>query len=750
MPSVFRYLIRHSSPVLLGAALAAAGGAAHASLAIAAEPSAGMVTLTLNSTSAGTGHVALLAAGAHCGTAAQTQAAQDSTGAASLRRGSLALEAGKSARYTLRNLQQSTRYTLCATNGTDTAGAVVSTKAMATYRSATWQVVGSPGFSAGRSENPPSLSIAADGTPYLAFVDKDNGSKTTVMRFDGAAWSNAGLAGLSVGVATPPSLSIAPDGSPYVAFGDGGDGRKAAAMRFDGTAWSQVGHAGFSAAGIFYASLAFAPDGMPYVAFADSGNSDKATVMRFDGAAWGNVGNAGFSSSGAIFLSLSTAPDGTPYLAFGDQGSKTTVMRFDGTAWVNVGNAQFSPGMAYYQSLSFAPDGTPYVAFRDLTDGRTLVMRFDGSAWVRVGNHAMSSGNAYFQSLSVAPDGTPYVAFRNDSQGSRPTVMRFDGTDWVNVGNALFSEGNVDFESLAFSPDGTPYVAFLDGVRGYRPTVMRLIGTPDMPTSVAATAVGSQARVTFIPSASDGGSAVIRYTAIAAPGGASCTAMPLATSCDVAGLAPGVPYTFTVVATNGVGDSLPSAASMPVTPQMLNNSAVPLAGTGAGTAGVVISSAVAGCAVVPGSARFSASAPSGLPTNASLPLGTFSFSATGCSNATVTVQLTYPQSLVGLEPRKFGPPGAGQIPRWFTPGTAALSNGGRTVTYQVTDNGEGDSDLAVGNIADPFAPVLLAAGAAPGSVAAIPTLSEWGLLLLSMGLAWIAWRRPERTRPARR
>lgn len=52
------------------------------------------------------------------------------------------------------------------------------------------------------------------------------------------------------------------------------------------------------------------------------------------------------------------------------------------------------------------------------------------------------------------------------------------------------------------------------------------------------------------------------------------------------------------------------------------------------------------------------------------------------------------------------------------------------MTYQVTDNGEGDNDTTAGDIADPFAPMLLA----PDGVG-IPTLGEWGLLLMSCLLA---------------
>ena len=87
--------------------------------------------------------------------------------------------------------------------------------------------------------------------------------------------------------------------------------------------------------------------------------------------------------------------------------------------------------------------------------------------------------------------------------------------------------------------------------------------TPDAPTSVSATPSDGSASVSFTAPA-DGGSPISGYTVTSSPGGltASGTASPI----DVTGLTDGTAYTFTVVATNAVGDSQPSGASTAVTP----------------------------------------------------------------------------------------------------------------------------------------------------------------------------------------
>ena len=58
----------------------------------------------------------------------------------------------------------------------------------------------------------------------------------------------------------------------------------------------------------------------------------------------------------------------------------------------------------------------------------------------------------------------------------------------------------------------------------------------------------------------DGGSAIATYTATASPGGSQCTTS--ATSCVITGLTDGVRYVVSIVATNSVGDSTPSTATV--------------------------------------------------------------------------------------------------------------------------------------------------------------------------------------------
>lgn len=89
---------------------------------------------------------------------------------------------------------------------------------------------------------------------------------------------------------------------------------------------------------------------------------------------------------------------------------------------------------------------------------------------------------------------------------------------------------------------------------------------PSAPSSPVATASGGNtAQVSWTESASDHASAISEYTATASPGGERCHGYVGDPVCEVSGLERGTEYTFKVVATNAVGDSLASSLSSPVT-----------------------------------------------------------------------------------------------------------------------------------------------------------------------------------------
>jgi hypothetical protein len=87
---------------------------------------------------------------------------------------------------------------------------------------------------------------------------------------------------------------------------------------------------------------------------------------------------------------------------------------------------------------------------------------------------------------------------------------------------------------------------------------------PNAPTAVTAEANDAQATVSWTAPANNGGSPIINYTVTSNPGNIQATTAD--TSVVVTGLTNGTAYTFTVKATNVVGESAASAPSNSVTP----------------------------------------------------------------------------------------------------------------------------------------------------------------------------------------
>lgn len=120
-------------------------------------------------------------------------------------------------------------------------------------------------------------------------------------------------------------------------------------------------------------------------------------------------------------------------------------------------------------------------------------------------------------------------------------------------------------------------------------------------------------------------------------------------------------------------------------------------------------------------------APAALPPGGSLPQGQFQFRLVGCDTSPVTMTITWPQPVVDYI--KYGRQAPSDTEfSYFTP--AGLQINGNQVSFTVIDGQLGDDDWTQnGVIEDPSGPLL------PASVQAIPTLGEWGRLLLALSAA---------------
>ena len=175
------------------------------------------------------------------------------------------------------------------------------------------------------------------------------------------------------------------------------------------------------------------------------------------------------------------------------------------------------------------------------------------------------AGNAQIELTWVAPTVDGGAAITGYTVTSSPLVSAPTGC----TNTALL---NCTFTGLA---NGTAYTFTVVAINNAGNSLASIPSAattprtvPDAPTGVGGTAGDKQVTVTWSAPVFNGGSPITNYRVeslpvVAAP--TSCTTTT-ALACIFSGLTNGTAYTFTVVATNIAGDSVPSAASAAITP----------------------------------------------------------------------------------------------------------------------------------------------------------------------------------------
>lgn len=164
---------------------------------------------------------------------------------------------------------------------------------------------------------------------------------------------------------------------------------------------------------------------------------------------------------------------------------------------------------------------------------------------------ASNGGSAITNYTAIVTDTIITNTF-NNSSGSSPIVV--GGLTNGHLCSIIVFATN----AIGNGPNSSPAVTFTPAA------------VPGAPTALVASPGVAQATVSFTAPATNGGSPITGYTATSSPGG--FTGSGASSPVIVNGLTNGTAYTFTVHATNAVGNSVESGASSSVTPiSGLNN-----------------------------------------------------------------------------------------------------------------------------------------------------------------------------------
>ncbi|AGY77780.1 cell wall-binding repeat-containing protein [Clostridium autoethanogenum] len=372
-----------------------------------------------------------------------------------------------------------------------------------------WQLVGNADISEGIMMYP-GIAIAPDGTLYILYSDKGNGSKATVMKYDNInkIWTAVGGGVVSAGEADCTTIDIDKDGVPYIGYTDMANGFKGTVMKYDSksNSWTSVGKPGFTGSHLGYPTITIDKiTGTPYIAFKTPSDKGGATVMKYDSTSdsWITVGDEDFTENGINSASIAIY-NGVPYFAYADANKtyddKATVMKYDGKNWVTVGNKDFSKGNAGMLMIAIDGNGVPYVSYEDTAnDGKATVMKYDSETknWVTVGSEGFSAERANSLSMAIDKDGTPYIVYEKIvGTNIKSVVMKYESGSWKTVGDPDISL----YVSMAIDKNGVPYILSGDNANGYKATVEAYLpsqaGTVTLAEGSVSGAVAGDSKVT--------------------------------------------------------------------------------------------------------------------------------------------------------------------------------------------------------------------------------------------------------------
>jgi PKD repeat protein len=385
--------------------------------------------------------------------------------------------------------EKTTVYTLTASNATGSDSASV-TVTVTVPGEASWRLLGGAlNVHADWAAYYPSMALAADGSPVVAWVEESGAARSVyVKRWTGSAWEALGGALNPMAGAGRPALALDASGDPVVAWSDANgaeeqffvlnvDAWTGSGWRFLGSPVSRpiVGDEAIDLA------LVLDLDERPVVAWH---HERTIYVHRWTGSVWLLVGgelDAGWSSYGAA-PRIAMDSHGRPLVAWEADGF-IHVWRLGRDGWRPLDGplSEFGDGGAAVPSLAVdrGPqiDGGVVVAWEEwdtvATTNRVFVKYWNGSEWLAVGGMLNSSAdsNAFAPALALGDDHglpVPVVAFSESGSPLGPPlepavlVKRWTGTVWEPVAGVL----NVDeaeaarHPALALSASGDPVVAW--------------------------------------------------------------------------------------------------------------------------------------------------------------------------------------------------------------------------------------------------------------------------------------------------
>ncbi len=333
-----------------------------------------------------------------------------------------------------------------------------------------------------------------DNVPYVAYGARGVDNKMSVAKFEDGAWKQVGSALFSPVINSSHfDFDIAPDGTPYVAFGDKEATSLAnslSVMKFDGSAWSNVGDQGFFKVQAQYVGLAALDNGLAVGLQNNSKNGEipqrAMGIATWNGSAW-TTGESALLSSGQGMYITKMGDNGKIATLISINRGKVNdvnyghnIFKYENGNWESLltnfvePNASQTYASPNQMGTKVASDGTIYAWTADdaQTSGvyqvRLKKYNANTKAWETIGGNSLPLGlesgleSHVIVDVAIDSEGIVFVAFNNYKDQKKLYVMNLDpNTNQWTTAKQLATDA--DDINIDFAADGTGYITYTDG-----------------------------------------------------------------------------------------------------------------------------------------------------------------------------------------------------------------------------------------------------------------------------------------------
>ena len=331
-----------------------------------------------------------------------------------------------------------------------------------------------------------------DNVPYVAYGARGVDNKMSVAKFEDGAWKQVGSALFSPVINSSHfDFDIAPDGTPYVAFGDKEATSLAnslSVMKFDGSAWSNVGDQGFFKVQAQYVGLAALDNGLAVSLQNNSKNGEipqrAMGIATWNGSAW-TTGESALLSSGQGMYNTKMGDNGKIATLISINRGKVNdvnyghnIFKYENGTWeslatnfLETGATQTSIAAGSF-GTKVASDGTIYAWTGDNAPGsyQIRLKKYNATtkAWEIVGGNTLPLGfegdydSHLLVDVAIDPEGTLFVIFTDFDDQKKLYLITLDQktNQWTTKQQLATDASDINID---FAADGTGYITYTDG-----------------------------------------------------------------------------------------------------------------------------------------------------------------------------------------------------------------------------------------------------------------------------------------------